>query len=449
MRNINTNRVRYNSNTRKYTLSLKKVIIYELKYKYNKSSLNTAIGKWKKTNKELYKSHKSEYNRHFNNLIYAGYTFNENDRIVEFIKYLRKNKKLGFSVYKKYQRTKHTIVVKESPEELKSKYLLFEKWQEGFSYKDGKGNTLYDYHDVLSLIKQLIDGKVKLVYSKINSFILNRLGINFKSIMPKTIKEKLREAIKRGKIKLIDYCFKSPKIASFSGGKDSAWMIIEALNRGMDFEHIVYADTTLDFPDMNSYIDKFEKYVGQEIVRLKPDKTFDELFHTEFGSGKNEGKIRGYPFVVGQGCWIKRDLKLKQIEEFKRKLKGDYIDCIGIAYDEPKRYESIKVGEQLAPLYEWKITEQMCRDNLEKIGMLNPLYYKFKRLGCWMCTKQPLTALYSLYKYYPELWDTLKYYESLDWKPFRPDGYVSEIEEKFKKNPNKYDIWREQIKFDF
>jgi len=63
--------------------------------------------------------------------------------------------------------------------------------------------------------------------------------------------------------------------------------------------------------------------------------------------------------------------------------------------------------------------------------MLNPLYFKFKRLGCWCCPKQPIEALRILFEDYPKLWEKLKEYEKTS--PFRPNGFkLKDYENKWK-----------------
>jgi 3'-phosphoadenosine 5'-phosphosulfate sulfotransferase (PAPS reductase)/FAD synthetase len=46
----------------------------------------------------------------------------------------------------------------------------------------------------------------------------------------------------------------------------------------------------------------------------------------------------------------------------------------------------------------------MCKEYLKLHGLLNPLYSKFKRLGCYWCPKQNNEAFNTLKEYYPDLW---------------------------------------------
>lgn len=105
---------------------------------------------------------------------------------------------------------------------------------------------------------------------------------------------------------------------------------------------------------------------------------------------------------------------------------------IGIAYDEPKRFQKLDKNEK-APLYEWKMTELDCLQYTKKKGLYNPLYDKFNRLGCWFCIKQSLNDLRILRKDYPELWKMLLNWQLDSAVKFRTDYSVQELEEKFKK----------------
>ena len=61
----------------------------------------------------------------------------------------------------------------------------------------------------------------------------------------------------------------------------------------------------------------------------------------------------------------------------------------------------------VAPLAEWGMTEKNCIAYLEKRNLMNPLYQKFKRLGCFFCPKQPLNSLRIVRQDYPSLWQMM------------------------------------------
>lgn len=67
----------------------------------------------------------------------------------------------------------------------------------------------------------------------------------------------------------------------------------------------------------------------------------------------------------------------------------------------------------------------------KKIGMLNKLYERFTRLGCWLCPKQSERSLFSLWKYYPDFWDELKKLEKDSPHGFKIKS-LAEYEKMFK-----------------
>lgn len=260
--------------------------------------------------------------------------------------------------------------------------------------------------------------------------LLRKYGIEFAVKKLEGIGSYVKRLYQNYKIKLLQIIKRCKKIANFSGGKDSAYMILRGLDEGMKFDHIVYADTGMEYPEMYSYIDRFEQYIKQKIIRLKPKITFDDWFFKNFAYGKNEGKIHGFPYTIGDGCWAKRELKIKSMEAFKKSIGEPVIDYIGIAADEPERYKKLILDKQQAPLVDWGTKEAQCRSELENVNLLNPLYCKFKRLGCWCCPKQNMGSLRVLYNDYPKLWQQLREYQQYDFKPFKPGLSVKDIEKK-------------------
>lgn len=87
-------------------------------------------------------------------------------------------------------------------------------------------------------------------------------------------------------------------------------------------------------------------------------------------------------------------------------------------------------------LAEWKMTEKDCLEFLKERNLENPLYKKFKRLGCWFCPKQNLNSLRILRKDYPKLWSILLKWQLDSEVMFKADYSVQQLEEKFKAEEN-------------
>lgn len=226
-------------------------------------------------------------------------------------------------------------------------------------------------------------------------------------------------------------------IVSFSGGKDSMAMLLKMIENNMQIDEIVYcnimATPTIgaEYPEMYEYLDKVDKYliktIGKKITRLESPISFEKQFYTVKQRGKYEGKIYGFPWNLG--AWCNSKLKVQTLDQYLKK-QGEYISYIGIAYDEPKRFGRLAINER-APLYDWQMTEKDCLQYTKEKGLYNPLYDKFKRLGCWFCVKQGLDSLRILRHDYPEYWKMM-----LDWQKdsevkFKPNYTIQQLEERF------------------
>jgi 3'-phosphoadenosine 5'-phosphosulfate sulfotransferase (PAPS reductase)/FAD synthetase len=156
---------------------------------------------------------------------------------------------------------------------------------------------------------------------------------------------------------------KPKHIVSFSGGKDSTAMLLRMLELKMPIDKVVFADTTLEFPEMYEWINKIEKIIKIPITRVTAKHSWDDWFYGKWTKGKRINETRGFPYVTGP-CWWTRDCKvLPMSKEFKYNTI-----YVGIAKDEEHR--SIRLEYELGtykfPLIEWNWTEDDCVKYLEK-----------------------------------------------------------------------------------
>lgn len=222
-------------------------------------------------------------------------------------------------------------------------------------------------------------------------------------------------------------------VVSCSLGKDSVAMLLMMIDKGMKIDKIIWANTSLEFPENFIYKKKLETYINREITVVRPQAKWDDWFYREYSSGKwaETGRIHGFPFVITAG-WCCREFKQKPLYKAHRKLGDDCIVYIGYAYDEQGRtLKDIKGVKYKFPLIEWKITELECRNYLEERDILNPLYEKFDRIGCWLCPKQSKRSLKQLWKHYPNLWKQLKKYEADSPHGFRINETLIELQQKW------------------
>lgn len=231
-------------------------------------------------------------------------------------------------------------------------------------------------------------------------------------------------------------------VISWSGGKDSTATIIlfkEHENEllGPDDRVIIcFAEVMFDAkkgvsghnPDiirfMHEKAEVFRSW-GYEVRFLRASgerKDFlDFFYHTMKKSRvhpEHEGMTYGFP--ASGICGIKRDLKLKPINDFKKEMaKTEHIDYVGIAKDEPSRLESLyKEKNTVSLLDKYGFTEEDAKNLCIKYDMLSPQYAlnngKQRRDGCWFCPNAKLCEHKAIYEANPEAW---KKYVSLENTP--------------------------------
>ena len=183
-------------------------------------------------------------------------------------------------------------------------------------------------------------------------------------------------------------------VASVSFGKDSLAMLIKIKELGLPLDEVIYVDIMFDdnisgeTPEMASFITKAEKILKEkfniEVTHLK-GITFKEQFYKVKQRGNHIGDNYGFPYTIG--AWCNDRLKMQPIKEYLRKQKEQVIQYVGIAYDEPKRYERLNHETHIAPLYDLKITEKEAMEICEKYDLVSPIYKTSFRGGCWFCPK--------------------------------------------------------------
>ena len=228
-------------------------------------------------------------------------------------------------------------------------------------------------------------------------------------------------------------------VASLSFGKDSMAMIIKIKELGLPLDEVIYVDIMFDddtsgeTPEMASFISKAEKILKEkfdiEVTHLR-GVTFKEQFYKVKQRGKHIGDNYGFPYTIG--AWCNDRLKMQPIKEYMRKQTDEIIQYVGIAYDEPERYERLNHETHIAPLYDLKITEKEAMEICRKYDLLSPIYKTSFRGGCWFCPKQRLSQLKWLYQEHNDLWNTLRDMEKDSFNTFRPNTTLKDLEERFK-----------------
>ena len=236
-------------------------------------------------------------------------------------------------------------------------------------------------------------------------------------------------------------------VASCSFGKDSLAMLIKIKELGLPLDEVIYCEVMFDenvsgeTPEMAGFIKKAEKILKEKFdIKVKHLKgiTFKEQFYTVKKKGNHIGDIYGFPYIIG--AWCNSKLKITPIKKYLKSQKEQVIQYVGIAYDEPKRYERLDHEKYIAPLYDLKITEKEALQICKEHNLLSPIYETSFRGGCWFCPKQRLSQLKWLYHNHNDLWNALKGMEKDSFNTFRQNTTIKDLEERFKNEINRKEI---------
>lgn len=209
--------------------------------------------------------------------------------------------------------------------------------------------------------------------------------------------------------------------ANLSGGRDSSAMVVRSLERGEKLDFVLFCDTGFEFAEMYEYIDKLDNYLQKHfnisITRLDSRAVIERWgFCEPITRGERAGQFRGIPRRLGMD-YCTREAKINPSKKFvlsKSTNKLRNIVLIGYTYNEVMRGRVSNLDYAIAryPLYAWGWDEQECDDFLKSRGIANPLYQRFSRTGCYLCPKQSVRSLFTLWKHYPQYFAKMKDLES-------------------------------------
>lgn len=204
-------------------------------------------------------------------------------------------------------------------------------------------------------------------------------------------------------------------VVSFSGGKDSTYMVLEMIRRGMPIDAVLNADTGMEFPAMYEHIDKIDRLLAYErginITRLKSSKTFEELMLDAVRTTGENLDVIGYGWPGVFVRWCTGQLKTHLMDAYTKSFALQPYQYVAIAADEEYRLQRKQnQGEfRRHPLVDWNVTEAQALAGCYRAGYTwDGLYEKFSRVSCWCCPLQSLKELRNLRDYYPEVWEKLR-----------------------------------------
>lgn len=223
-------------------------------------------------------------------------------------------------------------------------------------------------------------------------------------------------------------------ILSFSGGKDSTFLLPELIRRKYPFDEVVFFDTGWEFPVMYKHIERCKKICeehGIKFVTLHPKKSFDYLMFQKPVLERKSRKFHfGYSWCGGSCRWGTTE-KNKALDAYATYEKS--VVYIGIAADETSRLEKERAEYKCFPLAEWGITESECLQGCYDAGFdWGGMYEYLDRLSCKFCKNKNLKELRNIRKHYPEVWEELKDYQRRTDRPYKGEGQsVFDLEKRF------------------
>ena len=223
-------------------------------------------------------------------------------------------------------------------------------------------------------------------------------------------------------------------ILSFSGGKDSTFLLLELIRRKYPLDEAVFFDTGWEFPTMYEHIEKCKKICeehGIKFVTLRPDKSFDYLMFDYVFTKRNGAKQVGRSWCGGVCRWGTQE-KLKLLDKYAEQNKGSIV-YIGIAADETERLEKERAEYKRFPLAELGIIEAECLQGCYEAGFTwGGMYEYLDRLSCKFCKNKNLKELRNIRKHYPDVWEELKDYQRRTDRPYKGEGKsVFDLEKRF------------------
>ena len=121
----------------------------------------------------------------------------------------------------------------------------------------------------------------------------------------------------------------SKYILSFSGGKDSTYLLLELIRRKYPLDEAVFFDTGWEFPVMYEHIEKCKKICednGIKFVTLHPERSFDYLMFDYKYKGRDGTNKVGFSWCGGNGhCRWGTGEKIRTVDKYFKKMRAMFL----------------------------------------------------------------------------------------------------------------------------
>ncbi|MGR6467416.1 phosphoadenosine phosphosulfate reductase family protein [Rhizobium sp. PAMB 3182] len=197
-------------------------------------------------------------------------------------------------------------------------------------------------------------------------------------------------------------------ILGLSGGRDSAALAVYMRQHYPELPiEYFFTDTGKELPEVYTFLDKLEGFLGRPIRRLNPDRDFD-FWLDEYGNFLPSPRTR----------WCTRQLKLRPLEHWLQKdLENGTIvhSYVAIRADEPSRegYQATHPNMRVhLPLRQAGVDRTGVIEILEQSDVGEPAYYQWRsRSGCTFCFYQQKIEWVRLAEHHPD-----RFAEAVDYE---------------------------------
>lgn len=207
-------------------------------------------------------------------------------------------------------------------------------------------------------------------------------------------------------------------ILSWSGGKDSTASLILAYENKIKIDEVIFSEVMWE-GEVSGENPSFIKWVyetaipkiksmGFKVIVLRNKTSAKEEMNKRVTRSKHPDRIgKKHGMAMAMGCFINGKIKIKNIHDYLKNQKEPYQQIIGIAVDEERRLNKMKEG-QISLLKNFNVKESDTFEICKKYDLLNPIYSKVHRGGCWFCPNQGIQELTNLYIEHRNLFNELE-----------------------------------------